>query len=120
MLEIDRLRHTPVIAMSSGMRQRLALHLAFLGDPAVVLLDEPFNWLDPVAAYDLKEELGRYARSAVLITPLHDVATFATRRTAGLLLREGSVGRSFRGEDLERAAIDVRGFRTRAVQRPQR
>lgn len=109
-LEIDRLRDVAIGSMSSGMRQRLALHLALVGDPAIVLLDEPFNWLDPVAAYDVKQSLGEYARSNVLITALHDVTALTTRCTGGLLLRAGTVARRFTRGELQAGARDAGAF----------
>jgi ABC-2 type transport system ATP-binding protein len=42
---------------SAGMRQRIAIAAAFAGGHALVILDEPFNWLDPVAIFDLREAL---------------------------------------------------------------
>ncbi|MDR6790311.1 ABC-type multidrug transport system ATPase subunit [Sphingomonas sp. BE138] len=34
------------------MRQRIAIAAAFAGGHSLVILDEPFNWLDPVAILD--------------------------------------------------------------------
>ena len=44
----------PVSAYSHGMKQKLALISAFIHEPKLMLLDEPFVGLDPTAARDLK------------------------------------------------------------------
>ncbi|MBL8899602.1 MAG: ABC transporter ATP-binding protein [Planctomycetes bacterium] len=78
--------------MSKGMRQRMKLAQAILHDPEVLLLDEPFNGLDPVqrkAVIDLVRGLGTSGRAVLLASHvLHEVESITDRI---LLLREGKL-----------------------------
>jgi ABC-type multidrug transport system ATPase subunit len=57
---------------SKGMRQRLGLAQAVLGDPAVVLLDEPASGLDPRAAGQLGAAIGQLrARGRTVLLTSH-------------------------------------------------
>jgi ABC-2 type transport system ATP-binding protein len=110
-LDIARLESQTIGVMSAGMRQRLCVFSAFVGAPAVVLLDEPFNWLDPLVAYDLKAALRDWTgHGGALVTALHDIATFATRCDAGLLLHEGRVAKTFEPAEIAAARSDILGF----------
>ncbi|MFI0239241.1 ABC transporter ATP-binding protein [Streptomyces sp. NPDC016845] len=66
---------------SLGMRQRLGIAAALLGDPAVVLLDEPSNGLDPegiVWIRELLRDLARAGRTVLVSSHLmNETATFA-------------------------------------------
>lgn len=97
-LGIARLNDVMIGKMSSGMKQRISVFCACLGAPRLLLLDEPFNWLDPVAAYDLKIALHAYAEGRTVITALHDVATFVGHCASGILLHDGQVHRAFATE----------------------
>ena len=55
--ELELARDAPAATLSVGMRQRLNLALAFLGDPQVLLLDEPTASLDPAQRERLWERL---------------------------------------------------------------
>ncbi|NCP18405.1 MAG: ATP-binding cassette domain-containing protein [Erythrobacter sp.] len=91
-LGIDALLDMQVGQCSSGMRQRAALALAFARPTHIVILDEPFNWLDPVAAFDTRAALaGMVADGLTLITALHDLTTLCGFCDAGLVMAKGEV-----------------------------
>ncbi|KQN40697.1 ABC transporter [Sphingomonas sp. Leaf407] len=103
---------------SAGMRQRIAIAAAFAGGHAHVILDEPFNWLDPVAVFDLRAALrGRVGAGLTLITALHDLHTLATACDAGLMLADGKVALALDEGRLRAAARDPQAFERQTIDR---
>ena len=94
---------------SLGMRRRLALAAALLGDPPVLLLDEPANGLDPWGIRWLRDLLrDRARRGATVLVSSHvlaEVALIADRVVVvdcGRLVASGPVGAlTARGQTLE-------------------
>ena len=53
--------HDAVRRYSFGMRQRLGIASALLGDPDLLILDEPINGLDPAGVHEMRGLIGRLA-----------------------------------------------------------
>lgn len=84
---------------SLGMKQRLGLALALVGNPELLLLDEPFNGLDPEATRSMRNALMRINRergvtmviSSHVLDQLDRMATRFGVIRAGRMVRELSV-----------------------------
>lgn len=116
-LGIDPLAGRWIGDCSAGMRQRVAVALAFAGGQRLVILDEPFNWLDPVAAFDLRQALRTLVDGGLtLITALHDPGTLATSCDCGLMLAGGRGALEIDAAMLAGAANDPAGFERRTIE----
>ncbi|HEX8554475.1 MAG TPA: ABC transporter ATP-binding protein [Sphingomonas sp.] len=103
---------------SAGMRQQIAVAAAFASGHPLVILDEPFNWLDPVAVFDLREALrGRVDGGLTLITALHDLSTLASACDAGLMLADGQAALTLNEDMLRSAARDLQAFERQTIER---
>ena len=94
---------------SLGMRQRLGIANAFLGDPSILILDEPVNGLDPAGIHWMRGLLRQFAAQGgtVLLSShlLHEVEMIADEMVLigrGKIVAQGTQGR---------AAADARHLR---------
>jgi ABC-type multidrug transport system ATPase subunit len=91
---------------SLGMKQRLAIASCLLGDPQVLVFDEPTNGLDPVGIAETREvirQLARQGKTVVLASHLLDevekVCTHVAILQRGQLLMAGDVNEVLMNED---------------------
>ena len=82
--------HRRVGSYSLGMRQRLALAAALLGDPEVLILDEPGNGLDPAGMAWLRTLLRQLAgEGRTVIVSSHVLAEVAQTVDRAMIINDG-------------------------------
>jgi len=103
---------------SLGMRQRLAVATALLGDPSVLILDEPANGLDPEGMAWLRELLREHARNGgtVLISS-HLLAELAQLIDDVVIISRGTIRYAAALEELYGSASSRLRIRGRDPQR---
>lgn len=78
-------------AYSGGMKQRLLLGSALLGNPKLLILDEPTAGLDPKERVRLRNLLADLAQDRIILIATHVVSDVETVATEILLLRNGQL-----------------------------
>lgn len=103
-----------ISSYSHGMKQKLVLIGAFMHDPLLYVLDEPFVGLDPKASFTLKNELREKAKEGKIIffsTHVLDVAEKLCNRIAiikdGKLIVDGDMNRIIKDKSLEEVFMEL-------------
>ena len=85
-------RHVPLGSYSKGMRQKILLSAAFLHNPDLILLDEPFSGLDVNAALILRGVIAELAaRDKVVLFSSHEMETVERVCSRVVILHKGRV-----------------------------
>jgi lipopolysaccharide export system ATP-binding protein len=90
---IERLRHSQAITLSGGEKRRLAIARSLCSNPKVLMLDEPFAGVDPLAVEDIQrivKELRDQDGLAILITD-HSVRETLSIVDRAFLIHDGHV-----------------------------
>jgi ABC-2 type transport system ATP-binding protein len=97
---------------SLGMKQRLALAATMLGDPDLIILDEPANGLDPEGMREIREIIGALADrgktiflSSHLLWEVERTCTHLAILNRGQIVRQGPVSEITAGKCL----VEIRG-----------
>ncbi len=96
---------------SLGMKQRLGVAMALLGEPKLLILDEPANGLDPIGVEELRGLIRSFAErgmtvilSSHILSEVQLVADHVGIISNGILGYEGPLEQ---GQDLEKLFMDV-------------
>ncbi|SRR5690554_781096 len=119
---LTHVRNQPARTLSGGERRKLEIARALVTNPTMILLDEPFSGVDPIAVEDLQREIkGLKDRGISILLTDHNVRETLTVTDRsyiidnGKVLREGHprdlvadelvrktyLGRTFRGDEFD-------------------
>ena len=93
---LDGVRHQSIGTLSKGYRQRACFAQAILHDPAVLVMDEPTDGLDPNQKFVVREMIREMAPEKVIIVSTHileEVESVCTRAiiiSGGLIVANGT------------------------------
>lgn len=106
----------PIAAYSHGMKQKLAIIAAWIHNPKLIIMDEPFVGLDPKAAHQLKEMMREVCDNGGAIffsTHVLEVAEKLCDKVAiiksGKLIRSGTMEEVKGDDSLEQVFLELEG-----------
>lgn len=102
-VNLGDVRRTRIREYSFGMKKRLGVAQAILGDPKVLILDEPMEGLDPGEAMNIGGLLTRIAQRRPVVMSTHSLGNIEVGCGTLLLLRRGEL--LFTGSPAELAAF---------------
>ncbi|RYY30995.1 MAG: ABC transporter ATP-binding protein [Chitinophagaceae bacterium] len=107
LVDLTKRKNSKFSTYSLGMKQRLAVASTLLGNPEVLIFDEPTNGLDPVGIAETRElikKLNREGKTIIMASHLLDevekVCTHAAILQKGVLLTHGHVDEILINEDI--------------------
>lgn len=127
LVNLEQRKFSKFSTYSLGMKQRLAIAGSLLGDPDVLIFDEPTNGLDPVGIVEIRElikKLSKEGKTIIMASHLLDevekVCTHVAILQKGTLLTHGHVDEILVTEDIvETAASDMQQLHSILQQYPE-
>ena len=92
----------PIVTLSRGYRQRVGVAQAILHNPAIIILDEPTNGLDPTQIKQMRSLIAELSQEATIIISTHIMQEVQAVCERVLILRAGKMAIDARLADLQK------------------
>jgi ABC-2 type transport system ATP-binding protein len=83
--------HSPCREYSQGMRKKVSLMIALIGQPRYIIIDEPTNGLDPLATFGLKKLLARRIEKGMGVLVSSHMLDFVERVASEVIILKKGV-----------------------------
>lgn len=90
-VELDDVPKRKIGALSGGMKQRLTLAQAVLGDPEILILDEPTAGLDPKQRISIRNYISKIAFNKIVLIATHVVPDIEFIAKDIIMLKKGVI-----------------------------
>jgi len=125
-VNLTQRKDSPFSTYSLGMKQRLAIAAALLGNPEVLVLDEPTNGLDPVGIAEIRELIKKLAKegktiimASHMLDEVEKVCTHVAILKYGKLITFGDVNEILVNDDIvEVASSDLERLKNTLINMP--
>lgn len=108
LLEIVNLKedmHKKIGALSGGMRQRVGIVQAMLGNPDILILDEPTAGLDPQERIRFRNLIARFSQERTVLLATHIVSDVEFIANEVLIMKNGTLVQKDTLENLEKQLV---------------
>ena len=91
MCAIDSVYHQPIETLSKGYKRRVGLAQALIHDPAVLILDEPTDGLDPNQKYEVRQLINKMAADKCIIISTHILEEVEAICSRTIIIAKGKI-----------------------------
>lgn len=88
---LSSVAHRRLGSFSGGMKQRVLLAQALLGNPSILILDEPTTGLDPEERIRIRNYISELSTNKIVLFATHVVSDIESIATEVLLIRQGEL-----------------------------
>lgn len=102
-VKIDDVYNRPIRNLSKGYRQRVGIAGTIVGNPEVIIFDEPTNGLDPKQIIDIRNLIKELGRDHTVILSTHILSEVKTICDRIIIINEGKIVADEHTENIEHA-----------------